>query len=70
MRRGCDEYPSCSASRRLVQQALPTLETTTSHTRELPCLINEYSVAVRQDDSTITLTQSKAKQVPQLVNNQ
>ena len=46
------------------QQLLPTLETTTSHTRVLPCLTNEYSVVVRQDDSTITLSQSRAKHVP------
>jgi hypothetical protein len=53
-----------AAQQMIYQHLLPTLETTTSHTRVLPCLTNEYSVVVSQDDSTITLSQSRRSMFP------
>src|SRR4030095_469226 len=64
MRAGVNEFASSSAADESFQHLLPTLETTTSHTRVLPCLTNEYSVVVSQDDSTITLSQGRRRMFP------
>src|ERR1700694_988462 len=66
MRAGVTYVQRLAAQRTRVSQGrtrrlLPTLTNTISHTRERPWLANEYSVVVSQDDSTITLSRSRAK---------
>ena len=64
MRAGVTNRMVTAQSARPFRSLLTTLISTISHTREQPCLTNEYSVVVSRDDSTITLSQSKAKHVP------